>query len=309
MADQDPASLGLQSVPSADQRSRLARQLHVFTVDVEEYFQVLAFQGTIKSAEWEQWPSRAEVGVHKLLELLSERGHHGTFFTVGWLAKRQPSLVRRIAEAGHEIASHTWWHRSVDRVTAEEFRQDVGRTRALLQDLTGQPVYGFRAPSFSIGPHTPWAFDVLLEEGYRYDSSIFPIRWPDYGNPSAPTVPYMIHRPGGTLLELPLATTVVAGVRLPAAGGGYFRQLPYALTRRAFRKLDREGQSGVFYIHPWELDPDQPRVAAPLLSRVRHYRGLKKTLPRLERLMTEFRFTSAARRYGITEEWVPAMPT
>ncbi len=282
---------------------------HIFTVDVEEYFHVLAFQGTINSADWDQWPSRAEAGVDRLLELLSEQGHCGTFVTVGWLAERQPSLVRRIADAGHEIASHTWWHRPVDRVTKDEFRQDVGRTRALLQDLTGQPVYGFRAPSFSIGPHTQWAFDILLEQGHRYDSSIFPIRRPDYGDPSAPTVPYLIERPEGALLELPLATTVVAGLRLPAAGGGYFRQLPYSLTRRAFQALGRAGQSGVFYIHPWELDPDQPRVAAPLLSRARHYRGLEKTVPRLERLVTEFRFTSAARRYGITEGWVPAMPT
>ena len=282
---------------------------HIFTVDVEEYFHVLAFQGTINSADWDHWPSRAEAGVDRLLELLAEQGHRGTFFTVGWLAERQPSLVRRIAEAGHEIASHTWWHRPVDRVTPDEFRQDVSRTRALLQDLTGQPVYGFRAPSFSIGPHTQWAFDILVEEGHRYDSSIFPIRRPDYGDRSAPTVPYIIERPGGALLELPLATTVFAGLRLPAAGGGYFRQLPYALTRRAFRELSRAGQSGVFYIHPWELDPDQPRVAAPLLSRARHYRGLEKTVPRLERLVTEFQFTSVARRYGITEEWLPAMPT
>ncbi len=282
---------------------------HIFTVDVEEYFHVLAFQETIKIADWAQWPSRAEAGVDRLLELLSERGHCGTFFVVGWLAERQPSLVRRIADAGHEIASHTWWHRPVYQTTPDEFREDVGRTRALLQDLTGQPVYGFRAPSFSIGPDTPWAFDILIEEGHRYDSSVFPIRRPDYGDPSAPTVPYMIERPGGALLELPLATTVIAGLRLPAAGGGYFRQLPYALTRRAFQALGRAGQSGVFYIHPWELDPDQPRVAAPFLSRVRHYRGLEKTVPRLERLVTEFRFTSAAQRYGITEEWVPAMPT
>jgi polysaccharide deacetylase family protein (PEP-CTERM system associated) len=282
---------------------------HIFTVDVEEYFQVLAFQGTINSADWNQWPSRAEAGVDILLGLLSEQGYSGTFFTVGWLAERQPSLVRRIADEGHELASHTWWHRAVDRVTRDEFRQDVGRTRALLQDLTGQPIFGFRAPSFSIGPHNEWAFDILLEEGYRYDSSIFPIRRPDYGDPSAPTVPYMIERPGGSLLELPLATTAVAGLRLPAAGGGYFRQFPYALTQRAFRELGRAGESGVFYIHPWELDPDQPRVAAPLLSRARHYRGLEKTVPRLRRLVAEFRFTSAAQRYSITDEWVPAMPT
>ena len=281
---------------------------HIFTVDVEEYFQVLAFQGTIASAEWEQWPARAEAGVDRLLELLEQYGHSGTFFTVGWLAERQPALVRRIVEAGHEIASHTWWHRPVDRITADEFREDVARTRALLQDLTGQPVYGFRAPSFSIGPRNPWAFDVLLEAGHRYDSSIFPIRRPDYGDASAPTEPYLIERSNGTLLELPLATTVIAGVRLPAAGGGYFRQFPYALTQRAFRVLEDTGQSGVFYIHPWELDPDQPRVRASLLSRARHYRGLKHTVPRLERLLGEFSFTSAAARYGITDAWVPVKP-
>ncbi|HYL29765.1 MAG TPA: DUF3473 domain-containing protein, partial [Gemmatimonadales bacterium] len=162
-----------------------------------------------------------------------------------------------------------------------------------------QPVFGFRAPSFSIVPGTEWAFDVLLEEGYRYDSSIFPIRRPDYGYPGAPADAYLIRRPAGTLLEIPLATTAVAGLRLPAAGGGYLRHLPLALIQRALREHADRRAPAMFYIHPWEIDPDQPRLAAPLLTRIRHYRGLARTLPRLERLLAEFRFTSVARHFGI----------
>ena len=311
MAEQDPTTTGLRRVPSADERNGLTRESHIFSVDVEEYFHVLAFQRTISRSEWDDWPCRAEAGVDLLLELLAERDYLGTFFTVGWLAERQPWLIRRIAAAGHEVASHSWWHRRVDRLSEKDFREDARRTRSLLQDLTGQPIFGFRAPSFSMGRHTPWAFDVLIGEGYRYDSSVFPIRRPDYGDPTAPLTPYVVERAEGTMLELPLATTQIAGMRWPAAGGGYFRQLPYALTRRAFREHGEAGHAGVFYVHPWELDPEQPRVAAPLLSRMRHYRGLNHTAPRLRRLLAEFSFTSIAERYGIAEaqrrgvEWVP----
>ena len=169
----------------------------------------------------------------------------------------------------------------------------------MIEDIWGRRVLGFRAPNFSIVPGAEWAFDILLEEGYRYDSSLFPIRRPDYGYPHAPPVPHLIRRPAGTLLELPLATTRWAGVRWPAAGGAYFRQLPYALTRRALRDYRDRGVAGVFYIHPWELDPEQPRLSVSWLAGIRHYRGLERARPRLDRLLAEFRFTSVARRFGL----------
>jgi polysaccharide deacetylase family protein (PEP-CTERM system associated) len=213
---------------------------------------------------------------------------------VGWLADRNPGLVRRIAAAGHEIASHSWWHRRVQTMTRSTFRDDVARTKARLEEICGAPVVGFRAPSFSILPGMEWAFDVLLETGHVYDSSVFPIRRPGYGWPGAPTVPYDIVRPSGALREFPMTTLDFLGLRLPAAGGGYLRQLPLGLTRRAFRAHERAGVGGTFYIHPWEVDPGQPRIACDRLTRLRHYRGLEATLPRLERLLAEFRFTSVA---------------
>ena len=272
--------------------------LHLFTVDVEEYFQVRALEPVVERASWPDRPSRVEPSTELLLELLGRHGARGTFFTLGWVAERHPGLVRRIASAGHEIASHGWWHRRVTTLSQEEFRADVRDSKAILEDVSGRPVIGFRAPSFSIVPGGEWAFDVLLEEGYRYDSSLFPIRRPDYGYPSAPAVPHLIRRAGGTLLELPLATTVLAGTRLPAAGGGYLRQLPFGLTRRAFRHWGEKGISAMFYIHPWEVDPDQPRLPVGPVTRLRHYGGLRKTYPRLERLLGEFRFGSVADRFA-----------
>lgn len=274
---------------------------HIFTVDVEEYFQVGVFDGIVSRTQWDGMPSRVEASVETLLDLLARRGAVGTFFTLGWIADRRPQVVRRIAEAGHEIASHGWWHRRVNTLTVDEFRQDVRESKAILEDVAGSSVVGYRAPNFSITPGHEWAFDVLIEEGYRYDSSLFPIRRPGYGYPEAPPLPYLIYRPTGTLCELPLATTLLGGVRVPAAGGAYFRYFPYALTRRAFREHTEGGIPGLFYIHPWELDPNQPRLRAPLISRMRHYHGLQRTLPRLELLLEDFRFTSAARRLGIAD--------
>ncbi len=274
---------------------------NLFTVDVEEHFHVNAFDRLVSRDDWDGLPSRVERNVDLLLELLAKHNAVGTFFILGWVARRQPGMVRGIADAGHEIASHSFWHRRVGTLTPAEFREDVRVSKAAIEDAAGQPVFGFRAPSFSIVPGTEWAFDVLLEEGYRYDSSIFPIRRPGYGYPEAPTHAYVIRRPAGVLLEIPLATTTVAGLRLPAAGGGYLRHLPIGLIRRALREHSGRRAPAMFYIHPWEIDPDQPRLAVPLITRVRHYRGLAKTLPRLERLLEEFRFTSVAQHFGIPE--------
>jgi polysaccharide deacetylase family protein (PEP-CTERM system associated) len=268
---------------------------HIFSVDVEEYFQVHAFEGIVRRTEWPTLPSRIERNVDTLLELLARHDVSATFFVLGWIADQHPGIVRRIADSGHEIASHGWWHYRVTALDPAEFRTDVRTSKAILEDVSGQPVVGYRAPSFSIIPGCEHAFDILLEEGYTYDSSLFPFRRRGYGYAGAPPIPHVIRRPTGRLLEFPLTTCDWAGLRIPAAGGGYFRQFPYSLIRRAFRQRSLQQVPAVFYIHPWELDPDQPRFPVGPLTRVRHYRGLKRTVSRLERLLAEFRFTSVSR--------------
>ena len=275
---------------------------HIFTVDVEDYFQVNAFESTIHRSGWDSYTTRVERNVDIILDLLDRKRTLGTFFTLGWIADRRPQVVRRIAAAGHEIASHGWWHRRVTHMNPEEFREDLRSSRSLLEDVGGQRVFGFRAPSFSILPGMEWAFDLMLEEGYCYDSSLFPIRRPDYGYPGANPAPHYVQCSRGLLLELPPATITLAGLRLPAAGGGYFRQFPYTLFHKAFARLTREGISGVFYIHPWEFDPGQPRLPVGIVSRLRHYTGLERTLPRLERLLSDFKFTSVVKRFGVDAE-------
>ena len=265
---------------------------HLFSVDVEEHFQVSAFDHVLSRDQWPAQPSRVEPNTDWLLELLARHDARGTFFTLGWVAERHPALVKRIAGAGHELASHGWWHYKVTALSAPAFRDEIRRSKGVLEEITGVPVRGFRAPSFSIVPGTEWAFDLLLEEGYSYDSSLFPIRRPGYGYPGAPMLPHGIERPAGRLLEFPLATAAILGLRIPAAGGGYLRQFPLGVIRRAFHQQAGRGHPGMFYIHPWELDADQPRLAVGWLTRVRHYRGLGKTQGRLERLLEEFRFTS-----------------
>ncbi len=208
------------------------------------------------------------------------------------MAVRCPDLVKRIARDGHEIASHGWWHYRVNTIDPDTFRDEIRKSKAILEDLTGTPVEGFRAPSFSITPGTEWAFDLLLEEGYRYDSSIFPIRRPGYGYPGASRWPYSVTRPAGPLLELPMATLALGPLRIPAAGGGYLRQFPIAVIERAFAQARDLGKTAMFYIHPWEIDPDQPRLPVGPLTALRHYRGLTRTLPRLRHLLAGFAFTS-----------------
>jgi polysaccharide deacetylase family protein (PEP-CTERM system associated) len=272
----------------------------VFTVDLEEYFQVLALEAAVPRDRWDRMPSRVEASVDRLLGLLDRHGASATFFTVGWLAERKPGLVRRIADQGHEIAAHSWWHRRVRDLEPDEFQADVSRCRAVLEQIVGRAVRGFRAPSFSITRATKWAFDVLLESGYRYDSSVFPIWRPDYGWPGAPTHPYEVRSRAGILLEFPMATTSIAGMRLPAAGGAYLRLLPFGLIARAFDEHAARGAAGMFYIHPWEIDEDQPRLRVSLLTRMRHYGGLARTWPRLDRLLGRYRFVSIERRYSLS---------
>jgi polysaccharide deacetylase family protein (PEP-CTERM system associated) len=265
---------------------------HFFTVDVEEYFQVVALERVAPREGWDTHPRRAAEATRRLLDVMARRDARGTFFTVGWLAEREPGLMREIAAAGHELASHTWDHKQVTRQTPDAFRESVRRTKRLLEDQTGQRVVGFRAPSFSITRGQEWALDVLLEEGYTYDSSLFPVRRRGYGYAGGPRDPYWIHRPSGRLAEFPPVTWRVLGATLPAAGGAYLRLLPEGLVSTALRQSARRGAPGTVYTHPWEWDPGQPRFDVPFLTRIRHYGGLAGVLARLDRLLQVHRFTS-----------------
>jgi polysaccharide deacetylase family protein (PEP-CTERM system associated) len=263
---------------------------HHFTIDVEEYFQVAAFEPYVARREWDRLSSRVAPQMERLLSLLA--GHHAraTCFVVGWVAERHRDLIRTMARAGHEIASHGWDHARVTSLTPAQFRDSVRRSKQLLEEITGGPVMGFRAPNFSIVPGREWALDILIDEGYRYDSSLFPVRRPGYGYPRGQPDPHAIERRAGRLAEIPPATLHWAGLRLPAAGGAYFRLFPSALVRAALRQCERRGVPGTFYIHSWEIDPDQPRIDVSWMTRARHYGGLRRTLPKLERLLSEFRF-------------------
>jgi polysaccharide deacetylase family protein (PEP-CTERM system associated) len=268
--------------------------IHHFTVDVEEYFQVSAFESLVPRQHWDKLESRVDSSVARLLDLLSSHGARATFFVLGWAARRHPEMIREIVRSGHEVASHGWDHRRVTAQTPEQFRESARRSKRLLEDLTGEPVLGFRAPAFSIVPGYEWALDILVEEGYRYDSSLFPVWHPGYGYPNGGRDPHWLQRPPGRLAEVPPATLRVGSVNLPAAGGAYFRHLPYGLARAAVRSCERRGVPATIYIHPWEIDPDQPRLAAPFLTRIRHYGGLRRTLGRLRRLLGEFSFRPIA---------------
>jgi polysaccharide deacetylase family protein (PEP-CTERM system associated) len=265
--------------------------VNALTVDVEDYFQVSAFERSVDRSCWDQFDRRVAANTDRLLALFADHRVRGTFFVLGWVAEREPEMVQRIAAAGHEVASHGFGHRLVYDQSPPEFRDDIRRSKAILESLIGCSVQGYRAPSFSITERSLWAWDVLLEEGFTYDASVYPIRHDRYGIPSAPREVHTLRRPAGSLVEIPGTTVRVAGMNLPAAGGGYFRLLPYAYTRAAIRHVNRaERRPAVFYMHPWEVDPGQPRLDAPWLSRFRHYTNLAATEGRLRRLLGEFRF-------------------
>ncbi len=286
-------AITMKSVPD-EIALRAPGPVHHFTVDVEEYFHASALAAVAPPSRWEGLESRVEASSATLLELLAERRARATFFVLGWVAQRRKALVRALAAAGHELASHGWDHRLVTDQAPAEFRESVRRSKALLEDLAGTPVRGFRAPSFSIVRGREWALDILLEEGYRYDSSLFPVRRRGYGYAAGAREPHWLERPAGRLYELPPATLLRAGASLPAGGGAYFRLLPYALVRAALCEHEQRGIPATFYIHPWELDPGQPRLPVSRLTRVRQYGGLARTTPRLRRLLREFRFRSIA---------------
>jgi len=283
------------------------RIVNAMSVDVEDYFQVSAFDRVVSRAGWDDFESRVVPNTERILELFASEGVCATFFVLGWVAERFPRLVRQIAAAGHEIASHGYHHQLLYTLTPAQFREDVRAAKALLEQASGTPVIGFRAPSYSIVESSLWALDILIEEGYAYDTSIFPIHHDRYGIPNAERHEHVVRRKAGTLIELPASTTRVGKVNLPIAGGGYFRLLPYAWTRWGISRVNRREQKPVvFYFHPWEIDPDQPRFAVGAASRLRHYTGLDRTPERLRRLMREFRFTSVAGVLNLQATQAPA---
>ncbi len=265
---------------------------NALTIDLEDYYHVSAFRDRVASREWNSRLSRVERNTSLLLDLLDEAGCRATFFTLGWVAEHHPHVVRRVAERGHEVACHSLRHRLVYEMTPEEFRVDTLRAKELLENCSGTPVRGYRAPSFSITRNSLWALEILAELGFFYDSSIFPVSHPNYGISDGPRDPYRFQTRSGPIVEFPLTTLELAGRRSPFAGGAYFRLLPYWYTRWGIRYLNaRENRSVCVYLHPWEVDPEQPRISGgSLTSRMRHYLGLRSTRKKLVSLIRDFEF-------------------
>jgi polysaccharide deacetylase family protein (PEP-CTERM system associated) len=283
-------SLGTQGLPAGAATSE-SQWLNAFTVDVEDYFHVSGFEKDIPRSRWDAFPSRVRRSNQRILDLLEKHNVRATFYVLGWVAKQCPAVVRDIADAGHEIGTHSNLHRLVYEQSPHEFRQDLRESLKVLTDLIGSPVRTYRAPSFSITERSLWELDILAEEGIEIDTSIFPVRHDRYGIPAAPRDVHYLHTKSGRLLEFP-STVVRWGVNLPVSGGGYFRLYPADLTIRALESVNRrENRPFMFYIHPWELDPEQPRLPyGSFLGRCRHYVNLHATEAKLERLLTRFRF-------------------
>lgn len=273
-----------------------ARDLvNAFTVDVEDYFHVAALSAAISRERWESLPQRVEGNTNRLLDLLDETNTKATFFVLGWVAQRFPELIREVARRGHEVASHGFSHQLVYSQSEQEFRSETLRSKGTLEDLLGAAVIGYRAASYSITKKSLWALDILSEAGFLYDSSIFPVHHDRYGVPDAPRRPHVLQTPAGnSLVEFPPTVVRILGQNVPCSGGGYFRIYPYWLTRTLLRRVNRTArQPFIFYLHPWEIDADQPRFEAGRLSKFRHYTRLDQCEARLERLLSEFRFDTA----------------
>lgn len=265
--------------------------INAFTVDVEDYYQVSGFERDVPRSQWDQYESRVVDYTRRMLSILDHHGVRATFFVLGWVAQKHPQLVREIQRAGHEIGSHSFWHRLVYEQTRDEFREDLRQSRDVLEDIVGQPVTLYRAPSFSITRDSLWALEILVQEGFTVDSSIFPTRHDRYGIPGAPAAGHTVGTSSGSLYELPPSVFRAGPWSLPVAGGGYFRLYPFPFIRRVLARLNQSGQSFVFYVHPWELAPDQPRMRAGSRSaRWRHYLNLSRTENRLNRLLGQFQF-------------------
>ena len=286
--------------------------LNALTIDVEEWFQVSALEHLVPFHRWDEQVSRVEYGMHRLLTVLEAAHVRATCFVLGWVAERHPELVKALHRAGHEIACHGYRHRLAYRMTPEAFTEDARRAKAILEDLIGEPVQGFRATSFSVVASTQWVLERLVQLGFRYDSSVFPIAHDRYGMPRARRFPHWVSTPSGPIVEAPLATVRIGGWNLPIAGGGYLRHWPLDLIRWGIRRVNgKERQPVVLYVHPWELDPGQPRLPGMgWAARVRHYRNLHRTEARLQCLLREFSFGTlreVLRRNGfLAETPVPA---
>jgi polysaccharide deacetylase family protein (PEP-CTERM system associated) len=270
---------------------------HAMTVDVEDYFHVAAFADVIKTQNWDNYPCRVERNTDILLELFDTKNIKATFFVLGWVAERYPQIVKKIVASGHELASHGYSHQLVYSQTPEVFREETYKSKQILEEQGQQAVVGYRAASYSITAESLWALDILAELGFTWDSSIFPIKHDRYGMPGSPERPYKIITSSGVeITEFPLTTAKVAGLSIPAAGGGYFRQYPYFLSKFLFNRASlNQTRPQIFYLHPWEIDSEQPRVdGASLFSRFRHYTNLKRCLPRLERMIDDFPFSTVS---------------
>jgi polysaccharide deacetylase family protein (PEP-CTERM system associated) len=270
----------------------MSELVHALSFDVEEFFQVANLRGHFAREDWDEAPSRVDVGMDALLDCLERTGTKATFFFLGWLAERRPDLVRRCLAGGHEIASHGYEHLFLGDLGPEGLDRDLARTEEILADAGAPPPLGFRASTFTLTRETWWAFDVLARRGYRYDSSIHPVHHPVYGIPDFEPGISTIEVEAGRIVEFPVSTLRVFGHNLSVGGGGYFRLFPGALTRAAIASLERRGRPASIYLHPWEFDPEQPRYPAPWFKRFRHYLNLDRTLPRLERMLRRFRFAS-----------------
>jgi polysaccharide deacetylase family protein (PEP-CTERM system associated) len=277
---------------------------NALTIDVEEIFQVHALSNVIKVKDWDGFASGVESNTSIILELLNQKNTKATFFCLGWIAQRHHSMIRRISESGHEVASHGYSHQLIYSQTPEVFREDVLKSKKIIEDIIGKPVLGYRAPTYSITEKTLWALEILEELGFAYDSSIFPVHHDNYGIPTAPRFPYRIE--GRNLAEFPISTVRIGKFNFPIAGGGYFRLFPYMITRLGLKAVEREDKPFIFYLHPWEFNPDSPRVAGlSALSRFRTYVNLTGTRNRFERLLSDFNFTTAAsvlRESGLIKE-------
>ena len=271
-----------------------AEIVNALTIDVEDYFHVSAFAAHISRKDWDGRPCRIERNIERILQMLDEAGVHATFFTLGWVAERYPALIRGIGEAGHELASHGFAHHRATEQKEREFFADISLAKAVIEDVTGQEVKGYRAPSFSVGPANAWAFECIAGAGYRYSSSLYPIRHDHYGAPEAPR---FAHEVSPRLLEIPIATVRLFSANWPAGGGGYFRLLPYRISCWSLRRINAvDGKPAMFYFHPWEIDPEQPRVdGVSAKTRFRHYVNLDRMAPRLRRLLADFRWDRADR--------------
>jgi polysaccharide deacetylase family protein (PEP-CTERM system associated) len=275
-----------------NQDSKSGQITHILSVDVEDYFQVEAFAGSVSRESWKQWPSRVAANTQRVLDLFDEYNAKATFFFVGWVAEQFPHLVREVQSRGHELACHSYWHRTVYSLSPDEFRADTRQAKRVIEDAAGAAVRGYRAPSWSITKSCLWALDILAEEGFAYDSSIYPIHHDLYGVPGAKRFPYT-HACGNglELREFPPATLRLAGTNFPVAGGGYLRIFPSAFTEHAFRTFEKNYRERVVvYLHPWELDPDQPRIHGPLKSRLRHYTSLRRMENKLSAILSRHKF-------------------